>query len=93
MGSEGVTNMPCERRWDKETFDAAKGDNEQHQAALRPDAKAQPSTERVSMAQQARALLEGREKWEGKSGRSEERFWEDVGDAVEVEKDVQLPKD
>jgi large subunit ribosomal protein L23 len=85
--------MPCERRWDKETFDAAKMDHEQQQAALRPDAKTKPSPERVSMALQARALLEGREKWEGKSGKSEERVWEDVGDAVEVEKDVQLPKD
>jgi large subunit ribosomal protein L23 len=47
----------------------------------------------VSIAQQARALLEGREKWDRKSGRAEESVWEDVGDAVEVEKDVQLPKD
>lgn len=78
-------------RWDKETFDAAKRDNERHQEALRPDAKTKPSQERVSIAEQARALLEGREKWKG--GESKERVWEDVGDAVEVEKDVRLPKD
>ena len=39
--------------------------------------------------------MEGREKWKGKGteGALEERVWEDIGDAVEVEKDVQLPRD
>jgi hypothetical protein len=49
----------------------------------------------VSIAEQARALLEGKEKWKGKGKATtfDEMAWEDVGDAVEVEKDVQLPKD
>lgn len=82
-------------RWDKETFDAAKKDNEKLQATLRPDAKTKPSQERVSIAEQARALLSGKEKWKGrgKAGALEEMVWEDVGDAVEVEQDVRLPKD
>jgi large subunit ribosomal protein L23 len=80
-------------RWDKETFDAAKKDNEQQQAALRPDAKTKPSQERVSIAEQARALLDGRERWKGRGDEARERVWEDVGEAVEVEADVQLPKE
>lgn len=49
----------------------------------------------MSIAQQARALLEGKESWKGKgrAGALEEGVWEDVGDAVEVEQDVQLPKE
>lgn len=78
--------MRC--RWDKETFDAAKRDNEMQQATLRPDAKTKPSQERVPIALQAKALLEGRV-----GGAVEERVWEDVGDAVEVERDVELPRD
>jgi large subunit ribosomal protein L23 len=80
-------------RWDKETFDAAKKDNEQFQAALRPDSKMMPSKERVSIAMQARALLERKETWKGKTGTPLESVWDDVGEAVEVEQDVQLPKD
>jgi len=91
---EMLTIWFCDR-WDKETFDAAKKDNEQLQATLRPEAKTKPSQERVSIAQQARALLKGKAKWKGKEKAStiEEMLWEDVGDAVEVEKDVQLPKE
>jgi large subunit ribosomal protein L23 len=65
------------------------------QARLRPDAKTKPSQERVSIAEQARALLEGKEKWKGKGKATtfDEMVWEDVGDAVEVEEDVRLPKD
>lgn len=49
----------------------------------------------MPIAEQARALLEGREKWkgQGKGSEARERVWEDVGDAVEVEADVQLPRE
>lgn len=77
-------------RWDKETYDAAQKDQEEFQASLRPDAKKRPSADRASIAEQAKALLEGKEKWKSTV---EQEVWEDVGEAVEVEKDVTLPRD
>jgi large subunit ribosomal protein L23 len=56
---------------------------------MNPESKKQPTKERASIAEQAQALLTGKEKWKT----STEDSWEDVGDAVEVEKDVALPKD
>ena len=57
---------------------------------MRPEAKTKPTKERASIAEQARALLEGKEKWKPTR---EQDVWEDVGEAVEVEKDVTLPRD
>ena len=57
---------------------------------MRPDAKEKPTKERASIAEQARALLEGKEKWKPALERD---VWEDVGEAVEVERDVTLPRD
>ncbi len=57
---------------------------------MRPDAKEKPTKERRPIAEQAQALLKGKEKWKPTTV---EEFWEDVGDATEVETDVQLPKD
>lgn len=77
-------------RWDKETYDAAQKDQEEFQASLRPDAKKKPSRDRASIAEQAKALLEGKDKWRPMV---EQHVWEDVGEAIEVEKDVTLPRD
>ena len=82
--------LTFECRWDKETYDAAQKDQEDFTASLRPDAKEKPTKERASIAEQAKALLEGREKWKSSA---EKDVWEDVGEPVEVEKDVQLPRD
>ena len=57
---------------------------------MRPDAKEKQTKERASIAEQARALLEGKEKWKPAQ---EQEVWEDVGEAVEVEKDLALPRD
>lgn len=52
-----------------------------------PDAKTMPSKERKSIAQQAKDLLKGDEKWKG----TPVLVWEDVGAAEEIETDVVLP--
>ena len=50
-------------RWEKETHDAAKEEQKREQAWLMPDAAAKPTPDRRSIADQAKALLEGKEKW------------------------------
>ncbi|KAI9729889.1 MAG: hypothetical protein M1818_008329 [Claussenomyces sp. TS43310] len=72
--------------WDRDTFKAANKDQRDFQASYSPDAKTKPSSERASIAQQAKALLKGEEKWAPS-------VWEDFGEAQEVEKDVTLPKE
>ncbi|TVY84685.1 Mitochondrial 54S ribosomal protein L23, partial [Lachnellula suecica] len=71
--------------WDKDTYDAAKKDNEANENSFRPEAREKPSAERESIAEQAKALLKGEEKW-----RTTTTEWEDDGDAVEVEQDVKV---
>lgn len=75
-------------RWDKTTFDAAQKDNEKMQESIRPSAKLAPSAERTPIAMQAQALLSGKEKW-----KATKAVWDDAAEAVEVETDVQLPRD
>lgn len=53
---------------------------------FRPGFREQPSSERGSVAEQAKAFLEAKEKWEAK----EISEWEDMGNAVEVEQDVKI---
>lgn len=48
-------------RWDKKTYDAAKKDRDANEASFRPDAREKPSGERKSIAEQARALLAGKD--------------------------------
>jgi large subunit ribosomal protein L23 len=55
---------------------------------VRPDYKEKPTKEREPIAEQAKALLQGKEKW-----KSNQEVWEDVGEAEEVETDVVLPRD
>lgn len=47
------------------------------------DASTKPTPERSSMAEQAKALLSGKEAWKPASERDE---WEDVGEAVSIGK-------
>ncbi len=79
--------------WDKETFDAAQEDRKEMESVFRPDIRQKPSKERVSMAEQARELLELREGWKGEKREEDGEVWEDVGEAVEVETDVQIPRE
>ncbi|KAE8447164.1 hypothetical protein EG329_010995 [Mollisiaceae sp. DMI_Dod_QoI] len=74
--------------WDKDTYDAAKKEREEAESAFAWDVRTKPTKERESMAEQAKALLSGKEAWKQTPQRTE---WEDVGEAVEVEQDVELP--
>ncbi|PQE05254.1 mitochondrial ribosomal subunit L23 protein [Rutstroemia sp. NJR-2017a BVV2] len=72
--------------WDQEQWkkrqEMEKGTRESYQ----PDARQRPNNERLSIAQQAKALLQGEDEWE-----PSENVWEDIGEAVEVERDVEIP--
>lgn len=74
--------------WDKKTFEAAKEDQEASQAVLDPATKKKPSLERDSIKEQAKAFLDGEEEWQPTKWAG----WEDVGEAVEVDAGVELPK-
>jgi large subunit ribosomal protein L23 len=76
-------------RWDKDTFDAAQKDRKQQEEMFQRDFREKPTRERASIAEQAKALVEGKQSWRPTPKDSE---WEDDGEEVEVEKDVQLPK-
>jgi large subunit ribosomal protein L23 len=76
-------------RWDKKTYDAAQKDREIQEEQFRPGFREKPTRERASIAEQAKGLLKGDEKWRNTPVADE---WEDVGDAVEVETDVDVGK-
>ncbi len=61
-------------RWEKETYDAAQAEQTKERDKLHPDAGLMPSVEGKSIAEQARALLEGRAKWKP--------TWVDYGGAL-----------
>ncbi|KFY13193.1 hypothetical protein V492_03417 [Pseudogymnoascus sp. VKM F-4246] len=73
--------------WDKVTYDAAKKEQKSDQEMMGPEAKKKPSLDRESIAEQAARLLEGKDAWKSKDE------WEDIGEAMEVEKDVVLPRE
>jgi len=77
-------------RWDKETYDAAFKSREEgdKRNPMRRESRRLPTEERQSIAEQAKALLEGEAKWAAANPK-----WEDVGEAVEVEQNVTLPKE
>ncbi|KAI9679411.1 MAG: hypothetical protein M1817_005433 [Caeruleum heppii] len=81
--------------WDKSTFDAIQDAQETERNSYKPDANQKPAADRDSIAEQARRLLRGEEKWrDRKDGRGVEKLvWEDVGEAVEVETDVDMRVD
>jgi large subunit ribosomal protein L23 len=75
-------------RWDKKTHDAAQKERQEEQDGYRPDARTKPpEKERASISEQAKALLAGEEKWKPTGG-----LWENVGEEVEVETEVEVPK-
>ncbi|KAH8808716.1 hypothetical protein F5884DRAFT_793121 [Xylogone sp. PMI_703] len=73
--------------WDKKTFDAAQKDRKALEDTFRPDHRQQPTKERASIAEQAQAFLQGKEKWRPTSKALE---WEDDGEPVEVETHVSV---
>jgi len=70
-------------------FDAAQKERSEQEEMYLPDFREKPSRERASIAEQAKALLEGKHKWR-QTPKDDE--WENVGEEVEVETNVQLPK-
>jgi large subunit ribosomal protein L23 len=54
-----------------------------------PDFKQKPSRERESIAEQAQALLQGKQSWRTSS---ESNAWNEDGEEIEVETDFELPK-
>lgn len=75
--------------WDKDTYDAAKKEREEAEKIFAHDYRQQPAKERTSMAEQAKALLSGKDPWKQQAPERDE--WEDDGEAVEVEQDVEVP--
>lgn len=78
-------------KWDKKTFDQAREGREVQEGQFRPDARQKPSRERESIAVQAKRLLKGEDRW--RTGNPKADGWEDVGEEIEVETDVVLPKE
>ena len=78
-------------RWDKTTYDAAKKDREQMEKKFMPDARQMVTKERGSIREQALRLRKGEDAWKQQVP-SEEDEWEDVGEEVEVEQDVKVPR-
>lgn len=70
-------------RWEKETHEAAREEQKKEQARLMPDADLQPPTDRQSIAEQAQALLKGKEKWRPS--------WVDYGAASGVDGESRAP--
>ncbi|KZF23119.1 hypothetical protein L228DRAFT_281871 [Xylona heveae TC161] len=71
--------------WEKERYDAAAKSQEKEQEKYRPDYAAKPTAERKSIAEQAQALLSGKEQWRPQ--------WVDSGAPVEVEQDLPMSRD
>lgn len=69
-------------RWDKEAWDAAQKAQEAENERFGPEAGKLPPGDRQTMAEQAKALLEGKMLWRPS--------WRDYGRAVEVETDMDV---
>ncbi|CZR64638.1 related to ribosomal protein [Phialocephala subalpina] len=76
--------------WDKDTYDSAKKEREEAEQIFAHDYRQQPTKERASMAEQAKALLSGKDPWKTTPERERDE-WEDDGEAVEVEQDIEVP--
>lgn len=72
-------------RWDKKAWDAAQEAQEADNEKFGPDAGTLPKGDRKSMAEQAKALLEGKIVWRPS--------WRDYGRAREVELDVDVSEE
>ncbi|KAG4420099.1 hypothetical protein IFR04_006758 [Cadophora malorum] len=77
--------------WDKSSFDAVNEFRQQQSETVQPSYRTKPSRERESIAEQAKALLKGEASWKPNDTDSEIQ-WEDDGEAVEVEREVEVPR-
>lgn len=74
-------------RWDKKTFDAAQEERKYQEAPMRPNFREKPARDRESIAEQAKALLDGQTKWRSTPQGNQ---WQNVGGELEVETDVDI---
>lgn len=72
-----LTGVFWEFRWDKETYDKAKKAQEEQQELMGPDAPKIAKKDGKTIAEQAKALLQGKEVWRPS--------WKDYGVAREFE--------
>ncbi|PQE06718.1 hypothetical protein CJF30_00008599 [Rutstroemia sp. NJR-2017a BBW] len=72
--------------WDQEQWKKRQEMETRMRESFQPDARQKPTNERLSIAQQAKALLQGEDEW-----KPSEDVWEDIGEPVEVERDVEIP--
>lgn len=70
-------------------YDAGQKDRREHEEEYHPGFREKPSKERGAMKEQAKKLLAGEEEWKPTGALDD---WVDVGEAREVETDVELPK-
>ncbi len=73
--------MLSDHRWDKSTKDSGYEFAKAQQEQMQPEAQMKPAPGREAMAEQAKALLEGRTRL---------AMWEDDGPEVEVETETNL---
>lgn len=76
-------------RWDHSTYTAAQKEREVLEAEFRPGFREQPARDRASIAEQAKRLLKGDDQWRSTPKGDQ---WEDVGEEVEVETNVDIGK-
>ncbi|KAM3067257.1 mitochondrial 54S ribosomal protein YmL41 [Clarireedia jacksonii] len=74
--------------WDQDQWKKRSDTEKAIRESFQLDARQKPTNERLTIAEQAKALLRGEEKW-----KPAENIWEDIGEAVEVERDVEIPVD
>ena len=69
-------------RWDKDIWDAAQEAQKKENERFGPEAGTLPKGDRKSMAEQAKAILEGKMRWRPS--------WIDYGRPLEVETNVNI---
>ena len=81
--------VPDLEMWDKSVYEGTEKERDEHQKYMAPDSSKLSPADRNSIAKQAKSLLQSTAAW--KTGNTNPK-WEDVGEEVEVETDVELPK-
>jgi large subunit ribosomal protein L23 len=81
--------VPDLEMWDKSVFDGTTKEQEEKQKYLAYDGSKHRPADHQSIAKQAKSLLKSPAAW--RTGNSNPK-WENVGEEVEVETDVELPK-
>lgn len=81
--------VPDLEMWDNKVYKGTMKERVAYEESMAHDASTHLPKDRISIAEQAKLLLKGENSW--KSGNTKNE-WINVGEEVEVETDVQLPK-